>query len=169
MSTTTTTTNERKTHPTDPSKVKVGDMMAIITYVKVKDAQNGGNNVRCVDLNSKTEFAIQGKDLVAAAFSADYFAEEVTLSRTEVCRILTTSPNRPLSVCFVKKPKKGETDGEERVLKGRFLSEVEFDGRSYCEDLEIDKDDPKGRMREVDHRTIKWLIVDGVKYIVKQR
>ncbi len=168
MSTTATPT-DRKTFPTDPSKVKTGDLMAIITYVKVKDAQNAGNNVRCVDLNLGTEFAIQGKELVAAAFSADYYAEEVELSRTEVCRILVNSPNRPLSLEFVKKPEKGKLVGDDRVLKGRFIAEVPFDGRSFCEDLEIAKDDPRGRMREVDHRTIKWLIVDGVKYTVKKR
>ena len=38
-------------------------------------------------------------------------------------------------------------------------------GRSLCEDLDL----PEGRnrLREVDHRTIKYLIVDGVKYVVK--
>jgi len=38
-------------------------------------------------------------------------------------------------------------------------------GRSMVEDLE--SSDKKNRMRQVDHRTIKWLIVDGVKYVVK--
>jgi hypothetical protein len=40
-------------------------------------------------------------------------------------------------------------------------------GRSFMEDLDIEKEAKGGRMREVDHRNILYLIVDGVKYVLK--
>lgn len=38
-------------------------------------------------------------------------------------------------------------------------------GRSSAIDLEIEKD--KNRLRQIDHRTINYLIFKGIKYIVK--
>jgi hypothetical protein len=51
------------------------------------------------------------------------------------------------------------------VLRGRLVEPNGLLGRSLCEDLEL----PEGqnRLREVDHRTIKYLVVDGVRYSVR--
>ncbi len=42
-------------------------------------------------------------------------------------------------------------------------------GRSYVEDLDVAKTDKELGIREVDHRTIQSLIVDGVKFTLKKR
>lgn len=157
---------ERKIHPTDADKVKVGDLMAIIHYVKVKEI-NGrfASEMKVTPVDKLDEIiVVSGRSLITNALSADFFAEEIRTTMTDVAEKLTTSFNRPLTVCFTKQPAKGQETGEDRVLRGRFLSHEALLGRSYVEDL----DKPDGdRIRLVDHRTLKWLIVDGVKYTVK--
>lgn len=157
--------NDRKTHPTDASKVKVDDLMAIIHYVKVQRIGVAADRMQVVSVDGDSQpIDVIGKELITAALSADYFAEEITTTMTDVAQKLIESHNRPLTVCFTKQPKKGEEGGEERVLRGRLVSHEALLGRSYVEDL----DKPAGdRLRLVDHRTIKSLIVDGVKYKVK--
>lgn len=157
---------ERKTYPTDADKVKVGDLMAIIHYVKVSRISGqfvSEMEVAPVDRPNEP-IKVSGRSLITDALSADYFAEEIKTTMTDVAEKLTTSHNRPLTVCFTKQPGKDETSGQERTLRGRFLSHEALLGRSYVEDM----DKPVGdRIRLVDHRTLKWLIVDGVKYTVK--
>ena len=64
-----------------------------------------------------------------------------------------------------KKVSKTLLEGEERTLIG-YLSKVEPKvGRSTVIDLELPKD--KYRIRQVDHRTINWLILKNIKYVVK--
>jgi hypothetical protein len=69
-----------------------------------------------------------------------------------------TAHNRPFTVCFDK------DNGEERVLRGRLLEPDGRRGRSKVLDL----DQPIGRqMRLVDHRTLKWLTINGIKFTAK--
>jgi transcriptional regulator NrdR family protein len=57
------------------------------------------------------------------------------------------------------------TKGEERTLIG-YLFEVDtLRGRSLVIDIEISPQ--KNRIRQIDHRTINWLILKNTKYIVK--
>lgn len=158
---------ERATHPTDASKVKPGDLMAIIHYVKVAEIAPDASRMRVTPVDRAGDqvggiasMDVIGKELITRALSADYFAEEQKITATEMERILTGEIfNRPISVFFVKE------NGEERLLRGRYVKPAPF-GRSYMEDL----DKPEGdRIRLVDHRTIKWLIVDGVKYVAKKK
>lgn len=142
----------------EPMKVKSGDLMAFINYVKVKDVRNNGLELMTQDLNGK-EIHIKGKDLIENGFSADQFGEERKVTKTEAAEILISSPNRPITVCFEKQ------GGKERVLRGRFIKQEMLLGRSFMEDLDIN--DGSDRLRQVDHRGLKFLVVDGVKYVVK--
>lgn len=156
---------ERKTHPTDASKVQANHLMAIIHYVKVEKMGPTGDRMTVTPVDKPGQnIEVIGRDLITKALSADYFAEEVKTTMTDVAEKLVSSHNRPLTVCFVTQPAKGEEEGKERVLRGRLLSPEPLLGRSYVEDM--DKPE-KDRIRLVDHRTIKYLIVDGVKYTVK--
>jgi hypothetical protein len=56
-------------------------------------------------------------------------------------------------------------DGEERTITCRILSIDRLRGRLSVIDLEID--DIKNNIRQIDPRTLNWLIIDGVKYIIK--
>lgn len=60
--------------------------------------------------------------------------------------------------------------GEERIITGRHYSHVDGFGRISFIDSYIKKDETKDydtRMRLIDPRTINWIIVNDIKYIVK--
>ena len=74
---------------------------------------------------------------------------------------------------FTKRAKsivKEALDGENRTMIGRHHGEITELGRIQFVDMEVDKDTSKSydtRLRQVDPRTLKWLIVKNVKYILK--
>lgn len=139
------------------SKVKQDDLMAFVYYVKVKSANP--NELIVADLdNENSELSIRGKELIERSFSADQYETEEKVTKTACAEKLVHSLNKPLTVCFDK------ADGVERILRGRMIKPEPLLGRSMCEDLDVQD---KHRQRLVDHRTIKWLIVDGIKFIVK--
>jgi hypothetical protein len=152
---------ESKRRKLDPARVKVGDIMAFVHYVKVKKVNDGGMSLQLQDLDGdQGEFVVRGARLIASSFSADQYHEEQRVSMTRAAEILVSSFNRPLTVCFIKKR------GDERLLRGRLLQPEPLLGRSHVLDLDVSG---KNRIRLVDHRTIKYLIVDGVKYTVTGR
>lgn len=156
------TTFERTTHKTDHTKVKVGDIMAVLHFVKVDRVLLGGEqiSVKPVLSGSTTDgFHINGKTLIQDCLSADYYKEEQQVTMTKAAEILVGSVNCPFSVCFEKQ------DGEERILRGLLVRPEPLLGRSLCRDLE--KKEEKEQFRLVDHRTILWIVVGGVKYSVK--
>jgi len=154
--------NVRKTHEIKPEQVKEGHIMAFIYYARVRAVHHGGNTLSVEGLTkgAPREFGVDGASLVTGALSADQFQETVMMSMSDVAHILATSFNVPFSVCFTKK------DGTERVLRGRLIGEEPHTGFTWVEDLEKPDGD---RIREVNVRELKWMIVGGVKYQVRGR
>lgn len=148
---------ERPTHPVDPAKVEVGNIVCIYSYAKVKEVGSNSESLLVEDLVLGGEFNIEGRDMIAAVASADFFAETIRISKTEMAKILTMTHGKPFTVAFVKK------DGQERVLRGYFLKHEEMFGRSLCLDLDEAKED---NLRLVDHRSLVSLVVDGVRYML---
>lgn len=149
--------SERTKHKVNPIQVKGDDLMAFVIYAKVKAVDAAGLRLVVTDINGK-EISIKGKDLIETSFSADQFQEEQKITKTKAEEVFTSLQDRPLTVAFKK------VDGKERILRGRLIGQGAL-GRSMVEDLDID--DPKDRIRQVDHRSILWFICDGVKYNVK--
>ena len=58
-------------------------------------------------------------------------------------------------------------EGEDRVLRGYKIQFESRDGRYDCVDMDIVKTDKESGIRPVNINTIKWLIFNGVKYIVE--
>lgn len=58
-------------------------------------------------------------------------------------------------------------EGEDRVLRGYKIQFESRDGRYDCVDMDIVRNDKESGIRPVNILTIKWLIFNGVKYIVK--
>ena len=56
-------------------------------------------------------------------------------------------------------------EGEDRVLRGYKIQFESRDGKYQCIDMDIE--DPKNNVRLVNINTIKWLIIDNIKYIVQ--
>lgn len=62
--------------------------------------------------------------------------------------------------------------GEERTMIGRHYGSINEFGRVSFIDMEIKKDPTKDydtRTRQVDPRTINWMVIKGVKYTVKTK
>lgn len=152
---------ERKINKIDPEKIQKDHLMAFVHYVKVGTVSHGHDEIYVEDLDNEIKsLHVRGKELLANAYSADLYTEEETVGKTRAAEILVNSPNRPLTVCFEKQ------DGTERTLRGRLVRPEPLLGRSMVEDLDLTG---KDRLRQVDHRTIKFIIVDGVKYNVHQK
>lgn len=150
---------DREKYSVDHEKVKPGDLMAFTYWVKVQSVHNNGDSLLVQNLDDHdSPITINGETLIEKSLSADQYEVEQKVSKTKAAELLVNSTNRPFTVSFLK------TDGEERVLRGRLVKPEPLLGRSMVEDLEL-----KGvnRLRQVDHRTIQHLIVDGVKYMVK--
>ena len=150
----------------DVKQVKVGGVLSKLIYAKVEAIEKkftGSHpfsilSVRCTDLEDGTTFWLEGEELIGTCMSADTYLNEVNVSLTEVVEKLMKAEARPFSVGFVKK------NGEERVLRGRMVTPDGALGRSTVIDFDVMGGSP---LRQVDHRTIKWLVMGNTKYIVK--
>lgn len=71
---------------------------------------------------------------------------------------------------LIENPLSHTIPGELRVMKGRHYGNVDDLGRINFIDMEIErtKADYDDRMRQVDPRTIQYIIVGGVKYTLKK-
>ena len=141
---------------TDPSKVKVGDILTIVHYAKV--TSKNGNTVAVSDLDNQQPFEINGSPLIEKCLTPDQFTSTKKVTKTEAAELLVSAYNKPLKVLFVKE------DKTEREMRCRLIKPEPLLGRSMVDDLDIDSGH---KMRQIDHRTIKWLILDGTKYEVK--
>lgn len=150
----------------DSKKIQIGDLVAFTYYGKVvsvgheQSAWSPGQTVIRVQADEKEigHFDVRGNVLIEGGQSADYFAIEEKVNRSQLAEKLVSSVNVPLKVCFIKE------DKNIRFLRGRLVRPEPLLGRSYIEDLDL-KDE--GRVRLVDHRTLQYLIVGGVKYVCK--
>ena len=58
-------------------------------------------------------------------------------------------------------------EGEDRVLRGYKIQFESRDGRYDCIDMDITRTDKESGIRPVNINTIRWLVYNGVKYIVE--
>jgi hypothetical protein len=147
---------ERPTHPTDPAKVEVGHIVCIYGYGKVTAVDPAAESVTVMDPVRGKQLVVDGNDMIQDMASADQFAETIRVSQTEMIDLLISSGGRPFTVDFIKK------QGQERRLRGYFLSVDMRRGRSRC--IDLDETDEK-KIRLVDHRTLELLILGGVRYL----
>jgi hypothetical protein len=145
--------------------VSVGDVMASFEFFQVVAKNNALETLSVKDLNTGLTFDIRGDSLVAQCVSADRFFVEKKVTRTEMASILSESFNMPFTAVFDK------AKGEERTLRGKLVKVEALMGRARVIDFdlpyEIGEDNPTSRQRLVDFRTLKSLIVGGVKYTLK--
>ena len=72
-----------------------------------------------------------------------------------------------LVIELVNNPVLPYEEGEERVLRGYKIQFASRDGRYDCVDMDIVKTDKESGIRPVNINTIRWLIYNGVKYVVE--
>lgn len=66
---------------------------------------------------------------------------------------------------LIREPILPYEEGEDRVLRGFKIQFESRDGKYQCVDMDIK--DPENNVRLVNINTIKWLIIDNIKYIVQ--
>lgn len=140
------------------SAKSVGELLAVTFWVKV-DKVEKSDKLLVEDVDRGNKFYVQGDDLIRTVASADTFDKTEKLSKTAMAEKLISLYGRPFTVNF------NEQNGTNRTLRGKLLSPEPLLGRSYVEDLDI----PLGqnRKRLVDHRELKWLVVDNTKFVTK--
>lgn len=138
-------------------KLSGGDIIANVEYLTVKS--KFAQRITVKNIDTGLQFDINGRDLIEAALHSSQFDKVEKVTKTELAQKLTEAYNRPFTVVFDK------SDGQERVLRGRLLSSEPLMGRSHVEDLDVQD---QNKLRLVDHRTLKSLIVDNVKYTLKK-
>lgn len=139
------------------AKIRKGEWMFCPMYVQVQDTKL--DSIEVMDLN-KRKFTVQGQKLIEETmFSATQFENEESVSQTKAAEILVNAGDNVLTAVFTKK------DGSERTIICKLASTEHLLGRSTVMDLaEIFTGNP---LRQVDHRTIKSIIIKGTKYTVK--
>ena len=148
--------SDRIKHNPDPNAIKNGELMAFVYWCKVKNVKP--DQLQVQNLDAPMDFEVNGSDLIERGFSADQFKEEIKVTKTKAAELLVSLHNRPFTVSFEK------SDGTKRILRGRLVTPEPLLGRSMVEDLDITDEH---RLRLVDHRSIQYLIAEGVKYVVK--
>ena len=66
---------------------------------------------------------------------------------------------------LIREPILPYEEGEDRVLRGYKIQFESRDGKYQCIDMDIE--DSENNVRLVNINTIKWLIIDNIKYIVQ--
>jgi hypothetical protein len=143
----------------DTNQIKPGQLMAFVHWAKVDSVNAGGADVYLTNVDNGEGFRVRGLPIVQEAYSADVVTSEEKVSKTRAAELLISSSGKPFTVIFDK------SSGETRTLRGRLVKSEPLLGRSMVEDLDLDKD--VYRLRQVDHRTIHSLVLDSVKYTVK--
>lgn len=174
--------------------LKVGSIISEAQYYKIEKIV--GDKVQALPLNGKSVVLDKGY-IENQVVSADQFTTEKTINKTEAANILLSNPNTAMTVSFNKQVKpadvkkamkelypnsgkiiakkdydksvdtilKGALEGTERTIRGFHDGNLTELGRVNFIDMEV----PKGEhpMRQIDQRSINYIIVKGTKYIVK--
>lgn len=168
----------------DPKKLEVGDNFSCVSYLNVLKID--GNQVT-VNNHSGGSWFISKDLLLRDAWSADHFEKEVKCTMTDLCQILESCKDTIFKVSFkkkideksveakldsikfeklkkaneIKKISKSIVEGESVEVVGHLIESENNLGRS----LVIDLNAPLGKgFRQVDHRTIEYIIFKNVKY-----
>ncbi|MCB9806250.1 hypothetical protein H6775_03810 [Candidatus Nomurabacteria bacterium] len=177
----------------DISQVKVGDRLSEVQYYEVVSVEKGRMNLKT---HKGMNITVTNAIVEECMNSSEQYSEEVKVSRTEMAEKLRHAGDMVFKVCFNKKPKesvlcqeiydavkrkgsaypkaedvqaniarlvKNGLNGEERVLVGYLLrTETTETGYSLVADL------VNGGVRQVDHRSLNWLVLNDKKYVLKK-
>lgn len=170
--------------------LKVGDWVSRASYMQVVKNDTSGLEVR----NEHGMVWSIGHHIVAAECYSTQFRETREVSRTELSRIMREEARDSIFVCSFLKAVTEEhiaellatvdtapagmdarrrkvlakdlMKGERRELTGYMLGVEESTGRFKVIDLKAEGVG-KARERQVDPRTLEWVVLRNVKYTVK--
>jgi len=133
------------------------EIISFTVYATVDEKYDDG--VVCNDIYTGSRYTIFGPTHYNIS-SADTFNRIENSNKTELARKILDAGNAVFTVEFVKQ------NGEPRTMRGRLVSDDSLMGRALVEDLDL-PNTAVSNIRQVDLRTLKSLIIRGVKYTVK--
>ena len=174
-------------HKWDPATLRVGDLFSGTSYYQV-ESEIDHNQVFCIEKSFNDRGVLIDKSLLNTdMINSSVYDSEESLSMTNLATKLTQANNMCFSVTFhtqanekkileilseIKKAPKSAQEakdlakqcmvGEEKTLMCHLTKAEGTLGRSLVIDL------PSGGFRQVDHRNIKSIIIDNVKYNLKK-
>jgi hypothetical protein len=184
------TNKGKKVEKKDPlwtGEMEVGQWFSSTNYIKIEKVEAGKVEV----VSSVGGKWSMSKDLVQKMDSADHFDYEIPMNRAELVEMLENTKDTIFTICFRKKvqPKnisskiveegedfvgnlsqckklaKNFLEGELCVIVAKLVNLEPKLGRSMVKDLRV----PFGyNLRQVDHRTIEWIIFKNRKFIFKK-
>lgn len=178
---------------TELSDLKIGSYLSETQYYRVTGISFDG---KVTVMNERgLEFKVSREIVEEGMYSADQALEIKPVTRTELIEIFSHVGDTVFTVCYNKqtdvkdiikvidqstsvdshyvlgKKIKEAFKGEERILTGYLLSTETGFGRSIVIDLALDRGTNinwDARIRQVDHRSLNWLVHKNVKYTVKK-
>lgn len=170
--------------------LKTGSKLSETQYYEVEKIQ--GDQVQLKADGSAESVVVNKKYVEALLTSADQYDKEEKITKTDAANLLQSNSNVVLTVNFnkqvkaedvekeildayqnstpaqlqlaVKKAVKSAISGVERTMVGRHSGSTNEFGRLNFTDMEASGNN---RTRQVDPRGLNWMIIKGVKYVVK--
>lgn len=157
--------------------IKSADYYTEEVKVGKEDKKDGTLGIRSIweNIHSSQVFTVCFKKQDKPK-SAKKFNSEVNEIVTRVCEELDQVKSSKKGVAewakrtiasLMANPISKYEEGEDRVLRGYKIQFESRDGRYDCVDMDITKTDKESGIRPVNINTIKWLIYNGVKYVVE--
>ena len=166
----------------DTGKLKIGDFLSEINYIKVTKVEAMTCDVE--DANTGKKWSVSKSILETQAFTSDQHTEVKKVTKTELARILEIDiRDKVFSVCFHKMP---QVDEQEKMLEHADLS-TSAKRKRVAKELGVGKErvmhayatdtHEMGRLpvfdldakapRLVDLRTIQWICFANTRYDLK--
>lgn len=157
--------------------LKSGDLFDRIEEVTKEDKKDGTLGIRSIFEN------IHGGQVFTVCFKkqdkpksrkrlneeidalVEKFSEELDKVKSQKKGVANKA--KELITDLVNNPIMPYEEGEDRILRGYKIQFTSRDGRYDCVDMDIERTEKESGIRPVNINTIKWLIYNGVKYIVK--
>lgn len=157
--------------------IKSGDWFNEVVEVTKEDKKDGTLGIRSIFEN------IHGGQVFTVCFKkqdkpkskkklneeidtlVERFSEE--LDKVKLQKKGVANKAKELITDLINNPIMPYEEGEDRILRGYKIQFTSRDGRYDCVDMDIERTEKESGIRPVNILTIRWLIYNGVKYVVK--
>lgn len=141
-----------------PKQFQIGDIVYVPNYCKIwaHGVSTDGSPMYVVeDVFTHVQYTVRGQELIDTHESAYNYGTINYVNVSELVRtFLTCADGRVFTVGFIK------VDGAFRVLRGKYVAEEPLFGRTKVVDF-----DANNEIRLVDHRTLQFVVCNGVLHI----
>lgn len=140
-------------------EIQVGEVLSTTMYLTVEKVDKRSESISVKDSQGRT-FDVRGRKLIEQSMNSNMqYTKEKAVTKTQLADILVGAGDCVFQVEFVKQ------DGTPRLLTGKLLDVENHMGRSNVHDLMIKSGNV---LRQVDHRTLRSVILKGTKYNLKK-